>query len=162
MSHLAKPKLIRTATLGVSLDLLLKGQLKFLNQHFEVVAVSGGGDHLRKVYDREGVRVAEVPMHRKISVFYDIASLISLYRTFKKEKPDIVLMDIQLPNKNGHEATREIRLLSTKVEIPIVAITAGIMIDEKEKCFESGMNDYLQKPIMVSDLEKVLLKWLTK
>tara|TARA_R110000851_G_scaffold93688_1_gene204074 strand:- start:39 stop:1772 length:1734 start_codon:yes stop_codon:yes gene_type:complete len=81
---------------------------------------------------------------------------------FKKEKPDIVLMDIQLPNKNGHEATREIRLLSTEVEIPIVAITAGIMIDEKEKCFESGMNDYLQKPITVSDLEKVLLKWLTK
>jgi glycosyltransferase involved in cell wall biosynthesis len=90
MSHLAKPKLIRTATVGVSLDLLLKGQLKFLNQHFEVVAVSGGGDHLRKVYDREGVRVAEVAMHRKISVFHDIASLLSLYRTFKTEKPDIV------------------------------------------------------------------------
>jgi signal transduction histidine kinase len=81
---------------------------------------------------------------------------------FKKEKPDIVLMDIQLPNKNGYEATREIRLLSEGVEIPIVAITAGIIIDEKEKCFESGMNDYLTKPITVSDLEKVLLKWLTK
>jgi signal transduction histidine kinase/CheY-like chemotaxis protein len=81
---------------------------------------------------------------------------------FKKEKLDIILMDIQMPNKNGHEATKEIRLLSNGIQIPIVAITAGIMIDEKEKCFESGMNDYLSKPITVSDLEKVVLKWLTK
>jgi CheY-like chemotaxis protein len=71
-------------------------------------------------------------------------------------------MDIQMPNKNGHEATKEIRLLSNGIQIPIVAITAGIMIDEKENCFESGMNDYLSKPITVSDLEKVVLKWLTK
>jgi CheY-like chemotaxis protein len=62
-------------------------------------------------------------------------------------------MDIQMPNKNGYEATREIRLLYG-FQIPIVALTAGIMIDEKEKCFESGMNDYLSKPITVSDLEK--------
>jgi CheY-like chemotaxis protein len=48
---------------------------------------------------------------------------------------------------------REIRLLSYGFQIPIVALTAGIMIDEKRKCFESGMNDY-QKPITVSDLEK--------
>jgi signal transduction histidine kinase/CheY-like chemotaxis protein len=81
---------------------------------------------------------------------------------FKKEKLDIILMDIQMPNKNGHEATKEIRLLSNGIQIPIVAITAGIMIDEKENCFESGMNDYLSKPITVSDLEKVVLKWLTK
>jgi CheY-like chemotaxis protein len=52
------------------------------------------------------------------------------------------------------------RLLSYGFQIPIVALTAGIMIDEKEKCFESGMNDYLSKPITVSDL--VLIKWLTK
>lgn len=81
---------------------------------------------------------------------------------FKKEKLDIILMDIQMPNKNGHEATKEIRLLSNGIQIPIVAITAGIMIEEKENCFESGMNDYLSKPITVSDLEKVVLKWLTK
>jgi CheY-like chemotaxis protein len=68
------------------------------------------------------------------------------------KKPDIVLMDIQMPNKNGYEATREIRLLSYGFHSNL-ALTAGIMIDEK-KCFESGMNDYLSKPITVSDLEK--------
>jgi CheY-like chemotaxis protein len=61
-------------------------------------------------------------------------------------------MDIQMPNKNGYEATREIAycLMGSKFQL---YLTAGIMIDEKEKCFESG-NDYLSKPITVSDLEK--------
>ncbi|MEZ7497718.1 response regulator [Flavobacterium sp. Arc3] len=81
---------------------------------------------------------------------------------FKKEKLDIILMDIQMPNKDGHEATKEIRRLTNGELIPIVAITAGIMTEDKEKCFESGMSDYLAKPITVSDLEIVLLKWLTK
>lgn len=81
---------------------------------------------------------------------------------FKMEKPDIILMDIQMPNKNGHEATQEIRLLANGALIPIVALTAGIMTEDKEKCFESGMSDYLPKPITLLDLEIVLLKWLTK
>lgn len=81
---------------------------------------------------------------------------------FKKENLDIILMDVQMPHKNGHEATKEIRLLANGELIPIVAITAGIMTEDKEKCFESGMSDYLPKPITLSDLEIVLLKWLTK
>lgn len=80
---------------------------------------------------------------------------------FKKDKPDIILMDIQMPNKNGHEATKEIRLLSNGTEVPIVAVTAGVMTEEVEECFKSGMNDYLAKPISLLDLEIVLLKWLT-
>jgi signal transduction histidine kinase len=81
---------------------------------------------------------------------------------FKEEKPDILLMDIQLPNMNGYEATKEIRLLADGMKIPIVAITAGVMTEEIDQCFEAGMNDYLPKPITVADLERVLLKWLTK
>jgi CheY-like chemotaxis protein len=81
---------------------------------------------------------------------------------FKEEKPDILLMDIQLPNMSGYEATKEIRLLADGMKIPIVAITAGVMTEEIDQCFEAGMNDYLPKPITVADLERVLLKWLTK
>jgi CheY-like chemotaxis protein len=71
-------------------------------------------------------------------------------------------MDIQMPNKNGYEATDEIRKLKDSENIPIIAITAGIMVGDKEKCIESGMNDYLPKPIIQSDLEKMLHKWLHK
>ncbi|RKS13863.1 PAS domain S-box protein [Flavobacterium sp. 120] len=81
---------------------------------------------------------------------------------YKKEQPDVILMDIQMPNKNGYEATDEIRQLKNSGSIPIIAITAGIMVGDKEKCFEAGMNDYLPKPIIQLDLEKVLYKWLTK
>ena len=83
-------KVIRTSTVPISLDSLLRGQLKFLNQHYEVVAVSGEGERLRSVENREGVRVFPIEMQRQISPFKDLVSLWKLYRFFKKEKPDIV------------------------------------------------------------------------
>ncbi|WP_395062375.1 PAS domain S-box protein [Flavobacterium sp.] len=79
---------------------------------------------------------------------------------YKKEKIDAILMDIQMPNKNGYEATIEIRNLEKGAVIPIIALTAGIMEGDKGRCLECGMNDYLPKPIIKSDLEKTLLKWL--
>lgn len=83
-------KLIRTATVPESLDILLKGQLKFLSEHFEVLAVSGNNHFLENVQEREGVRVAPLSMERKIAPWSDLQSLIKLYRLFKKEKPQIV------------------------------------------------------------------------
>lgn len=83
-------KLIRITTVSISLDYLLKGQLRFLNQHFEVVAVSGEDEHLRTVAEREQVRVVPLPMQRAIRPFYDLVALWKLYRLFKKERPQIV------------------------------------------------------------------------
>ena len=78
------------------------------------------------------------------------------------EIPDLILMDIQMPIKNGYEAAAEIRALETSSRTPIVAITAGILIGEKEKCFEFGMDDYMPKPIINDDLERILATWLKK
>jgi len=83
-------KIVRTSTIPASLAVLLNGQLKFLNEHFEVVAVSGEGPDLERVQSREGVRVISVNMERKISPFKDLISLINLYRVLLKEKPLIV------------------------------------------------------------------------
>ena len=71
-------------------------------------------------------------------------------------------MDVQMPIKNGYEATNEIRKMEGSNKTPIIAVTAGILTGEREKCFEAGMDDYLSKPIIIADLENMLLKWLHK
>lgn len=83
-------KLIRTSTVALSLDFLIKGQLAFLNQYFEVIAVSGADEHLTVVAEREKVKTASVPMQRNISPLKDLVSLWQLYCLFKKEQPYIV------------------------------------------------------------------------
>ncbi|MEL1240119.1 glycosyltransferase family 4 protein [Flavobacterium flavipallidum] len=85
-----KTKLIRTSTVALSLDFLLKGQLAFLKEHFEVVAVSGQDEHLKTVAEREGVRTVAVRIQRNISPLQDLISLWKLYWLFRKEKPQIV------------------------------------------------------------------------
>ncbi|HLA56744.1 MAG TPA: glycosyltransferase family 4 protein [Flavobacterium sp.] len=83
-------KVIRTSTVALSLDILLKGQLKFLSGYYEIVAVSGNDNHLQAVENREGVRTIDVPIQRKISPWNDLVSLYKLYKVFKKERPFIV------------------------------------------------------------------------
>ena len=83
-------KLIRVTTSDISLDLLLKGQLRFLNQYYEVVGVSSNTGLLADVAKREGVRVVELSMRREISLRRDLACLWYLIKLFCKEKPFIV------------------------------------------------------------------------
>uniref|UniRef100_UPI00374D20F0 ATP-binding protein n=1 Tax=Flavobacterium sp. TaxID=239 RepID=UPI00374D20F0 len=73
-------------------------------------------------------------------------------------KPDIILLDIQMPVLNGYETAQEIRM--TDFKIPIIALTAGTIKGEKEKCLDAGMNDYISKPIIKEVFENMLLKWL--
>lgn len=70
--------------------------------------------------------------------------------------PDLILMDIQMPIMNGYESTVAIRQLPNAENIPIIALTAGTVIGEKEKCLENGMNDYIPKPIDKELLEKII------
>lgn len=83
-------KLFRVSTVPVSLNILLKGQLQYLNRHFKVTAISGAGQDLDEVARREGVAVHPIEMQRQISPLKDLVSLIRLYFFFKKEKPQIV------------------------------------------------------------------------
>jgi PAS domain S-box-containing protein len=78
----------------------------------------------------------------------------------KKTRFDLLLMDIQMPAMNGYVATQEIRKICGYSTVPIIALTAGTMIDEKEKCIEAGMNDYISKPIMKGILEQTFETWL--
>jgi PAS domain S-box-containing protein len=79
----------------------------------------------------------------------------------KTKLPDLILMDVQMPILNGYDATREIRKIENGQNIPIIALTAGAVVGEKEKCIESGMNDYVSKPIDKTKLENAIRYWLT-
>ena len=74
--------------------------------------------------------------------------------------PDLLLMDIQMPRMDGHEATRKLR--SAGFTKPIIALTAHAMREERDKCFASGCNDYLTKPLQRDRLIDVLQRNLLK
>lgn len=77
---------------------------------------------------------------------------VALERIMEKDY-SIILMDVQMPIMNGYEATRQIRKLKNKKSgIPIIAMTANVMKQEIDKCFESGMDAYISKPFETSDL----------
>ena len=64
-----------------------------------------------------------------------------------ERKPDLVLMDIQLPDINGIEALRQLRADSSTAAIPVVAITASVMQQDKQEVMASGFNAFIEKPI---------------
>jgi CheY-like chemotaxis protein len=79
---------------------------------------------------------------------------------FKAENPDIIFMDIRMPEKNGYEAATAIRQLEINSHVPIIALTAGTAKGEREKCLEAGMDDYVSKPIVQDSIHKMVTKWL--
>ena len=87
MKDIQRKKLIRVTTADISLNSLLKGQLNFLNQYFEVIGVAKDTGVLKVVSEREGIRVVDAPIERPISLVKDIKGLWFLYRLFRKEKP---------------------------------------------------------------------------
>jgi hypothetical protein len=85
-----KPKLIRITTVPVSLHKLLSNQLKYMSAHYEVIAVSSGGEYLEKVGITQGVRTEAVEMTRRISPMADLLALWKLYCLIRYERPLIV------------------------------------------------------------------------
>lgn len=79
----------------------------------------------------------------------------------KKKQFSIIMMDVQMPVMSGIDATRNIRLLPGYEDIPIIGVTAGNVLGEKEKCLEAGMNDFLPKPLRKTDLVEVLRKYIS-
>jgi len=82
--------IVRTSTVGISLNVLLKGQLHFLSRHFDVVGVSSNDSELQAVREREGIEVHGIDMKRNISPISDLVGLIKLYRFLRNKRPHLI------------------------------------------------------------------------
>ena len=81
----------------------------------------------------------------------------------KEKHYDLIFMDCQMPVLDGYAATREIRALpsqSLRNTTPVIALTAHAMLNNDQKCFDAGMDDFLSKPVRIKEMKEVLNKWL--
>jgi signal transduction histidine kinase/DNA-binding response OmpR family regulator/putative methionine-R-sulfoxide reductase with GAF domain len=89
----------------------------------------------------------------------DIASNgIEAVESIERQTYDVILMDVQMPEMDGLDATRNIRKLKDVTQPHIIAMTANAMEGDREMCIAAGMNDYVSKPIRVNELVEALLK----
>jgi signal transduction histidine kinase/CheY-like chemotaxis protein len=75
----------------------------------------------------------------------------------------LILMDCQMPEVDGYEATRKIRereIATDDFHMPVIALTANVMKGDREKCLNAGMDDYLGKPLQVEELDRALARWM--
>lgn len=100
---------------------------------------------------------------------YDVVSVTNWRDALdkvKNEPLDLILMDIMLPELNGFEITSEIRKWENKEgkekALPIIALTANTLDNDKEKCLKAGMDDYLPKPFSAEELYAVIEQVLGK
>jgi signal transduction histidine kinase/CheY-like chemotaxis protein len=91
---------------------------------------------------------------------YGAASGNEALELYRQHKPDIIFMDVQMPQKNGYETTRELRQIEVERTCVVIALTAGTVEGEKERCLLAGMDDYISKPIMRASFTESVEKWL--
>ncbi len=90
---------------------------------------------------------------------------IEAVESYRDSPPCLVLMDVTMPKMDGHDATREIRRFEREngiARVPIVGATAHASDRDRQACLDSGMDDYISKPISPADLRETLRRWLTE
>jgi len=105
---------------------------------------------VRRVLEAEGYRVIEAE---------DGTQGVERIRT---ETPDLVLMDINLPEVDGYEVTRHFKELPLMAEVPVIAMTANVMKGDREKTFAAGCDGYIPKPIDIDALPDQIARFLRK
>ncbi|WP_273430129.1 response regulator [Chitinibacter tainanensis] len=119
---------------------------------------------------RHVLLVEDNPMNQKVGVLMleklgcrvDLASDgVQAVRAVQLHDYDLVLMDCQMPELDGFDATRQIRALGGRYQqLPIVALTANAFAEDREQCFSAGMNDFMTKPVQIEALQTVLIQWV--
>ncbi|MGY6276639.1 PAS domain-containing protein [Methylomonas sp. MgM2] len=78
----------------------------------------------------------------------------------RQNQYDCVLMDLQMPVMDGYQTVHKLRKLSNCTSIPVIAMTANVMSDDRKRCLQAGMDDFIGKPILPATLYAALIKWI--
>jgi signal transduction histidine kinase/CheY-like chemotaxis protein len=150
---------------------LVKGnrQLKNANKSIETVNLEGESSYAKtKILIAEDNSINMLLARTMIkNILPDVTILEALtgkqaLDIYIESKPDFIFMDIQMPELNGYDTAIAIRKVETGTRIPIIALTAGTVLGEKEKCLAAGMDDYVSKPFVKSTIEDIIKIWFKK
>ncbi len=103
---------------------------------------------IRRVLEAEGYAVIEAP---------NAAAALGL---LENRQPDLILMDINMPDMDGYALTARIRALPAHTRVPIIAVTANVMRGDREKSLEAGCDGYIQKPIDIDILPNQIERYM--
>jgi len=114
-------------------------------------------DDMRNVF-----ALSKILKERGMEVLIAENGLVVLEMLDSHHDIDLVLMDIMMPEMDGYEAMKQIRLQGRFKGLPVIALTAKAMKDDKQKCMDAGANDYITKPIDIERLLSLMRVWLSK
>ena len=165
--YLPKP-----VTPGALLDLMMKLSTHVQTPHDAApVNLALAPDHLARLRGAQVLLVEDNPFNQEVAV--DLLALMGMETVLagngqealarlRDRSFDLVLMDLQMPIMDGYEATRRIRQDPDFRTLPILAMTAYAMVEERDRCLALGMNDYVTKPINPQALTATLCKWVQR
>jgi CheY-like chemotaxis protein len=145
-------------------------------QYFVEETAKAGTDSAEKAIQRDhaGKRILlaeDEPTNREIALMLleDVGLKVDLAENGREAVAKAsavnyaaILMDMQMPELDGLDATRQIRQLPECVRTPILAMTANAFAENKDQCFAAGMDDFIAKPVIPDVLYESVLKWLEK
>lgn len=101
-------------------------------------------------------RIVEGEKHEFLSAVDGVTALAMAER----ERPDLILLDINIPGMNGLEVARRLKTDATLAQVPLIATTANVLLGDRERCLEAGCDEYLPKPLDIRELQMILRTYL--
>lgn len=101
-------------------------------------------------------RIVEGEKHE----FLTAADGLTALSMIQRERPDLILLDINIPGLNGLELARRLKGDANLSSIPLIATTANVLLGDRERCLEAGCDEYLPKPLDVRELQSILRSYL--
>jgi len=122
-----------------------------MNQHETILYVEDNPENrllVRRILQAEGYRVLEA------------RTATHAVEVVQNEQPDLILMDINMPDIDGYTLTTQFKSLPAYQRVPIIALTANVMRGDRERTLEAGCDGYIQKPIDVDELPDQIKRFL--